>query len=171
MLRDFHPLNVLRRPRKLSFTGDHEMKTKAIELPMTKEIASVVWAEKCLKDKAWARQVHSDPTKTLGREFPGEQIRTVQNTADTLHICVPHYETTLDEVLGDEALDGVAGGFSFAPSREGIVRTLNYYQGQLDDFRAAHPSGADVSRAAALSFNRRQMFVWDVARGLAEGEG
>ncbi|MDD9807479.1 MAG: hypothetical protein OXU34_04305 [Gammaproteobacteria bacterium] len=146
------------------------MKTKTTQLPMTKEIASVMWAGKCLKDKAWARQVQSDPAKILGREFPGEQIRTVQNTADTLHICVPHYEATLDEVLGDEALDGVAGGFSFVPGREDIVRTMNYYQGQLDDFRAAHPTGEQVSRSAALSFNRRQIFVWDVMQGLAAGE-
>lgn len=146
------------------------MTEKTIELPMTKEIASVVWAQKCLKDKAWARQVHSDPTGTLGREFPGEQIRTVQNTADTLHICVPHYEATLDETLGDEALDGIAGGFSFEPSREDTVRTLTYYQGKLDAFRTANPTGANITRAEALAFNRRQMFVWDVARGLSAGE-
>jgi len=143
------------------------MKTKTTQLPMTKEIASVVWAEKCLKDKAWARKVHSDPAKTLGRGFPGEQIRTVQNTADTLHVCVPYYEATLDEVLNDEALDGIAGGFSFEPSREGVVRTLTYYQGKLDAFRTANPTGGHITRAEALAFNRRQMFVWDVARGLA----
>jgi len=146
------------------------MKPKTAQLPMTKEIASVVWAEKYLKDQAWARQVHSDPAKTLGRQFPGEQIRTVQNTADTLHICVPHYEATLDEVLDDEALDGVAGGFSFEPSRADTVRTLNYYQGKLDAFRSANPTGENITRAEALAFNRRQMFVWDVARGLAAGE-
>ena len=61
----------------------------------------------------------SDSKKTIGSLFnqpvpEGLNIRTVQNTADTIHVALPHYSNQGDAsnfTLSDEDLLQICGGF------------------------------------------------------------
>jgi len=86
------------------------------EVPITKEVASVIWAKKCLDDKAWAKQVQSDPAAAIDWDKDAQSVSTVQNTADTLHVCVPDYRAMNDgsmDEISDEQMAGVSGGLLF----------------------------------------------------------
>jgi len=86
------------------------------ELPMTNEIVSVLWAKKCLDDKAWGQQVQSNPAAAIEWANDAQSVATVQNTADTLNICVPDYQAMNDGSLSEiseEQMAGVSGGIFF----------------------------------------------------------
>ncbi|MDD9868687.1 MAG: hypothetical protein OXU50_02155 [Gammaproteobacteria bacterium] len=96
------------------------------QLPVTNEIASVIWAKKCAADKDFLAEIKADPAaKVLERPSASMQVRTVQNTTDTLHICVPDYQKMNDgsiDEISDEQMAGVAGGFFwFIPIIAGIA--------------------------------------------------
>jgi len=100
--------------------------TKSVqELPMTKEVASALWAQKCLADKAWAKQIQSDPAAAIDWDKDEQSVSTVQNTADTLNICVPDYRGLDDAVnqLSDEQMAGVSGGLFFLFGLLGLIGT------------------------------------------------
>jgi len=94
------------------------------ELPMTKEVASVIWAKKCLDDKAWAKQIQSDPARAIDWDKDAQSVVTVQNTGDTLNICVPDYKMlndgTLDH-LSEEQMAGISGGIFFLLPLFGLI--------------------------------------------------
>jgi len=94
-----------------------EAKTR---LPATNEIVSVIWAKKCLEDGNFLTEMKADPaTKAFAGKTPSMQVHAVQNTADTLNICVPDYgvlnDGTVDRI-SDEQMAGISGGiFWFIP--------------------------------------------------------
>ena len=81
---------------------------------LTNEIASALLAKKCAGDKALLSAVKSDPGEALDMRETALQVRTVQNTADVLHVCVPSYEA-LNKV-NDGELNQVSGGVSHPDS-------------------------------------------------------
>jgi len=87
------------------------------QVPMTNEIASVVWAKRCAEDGKLLAAIKADPAaKVLERPSASMQVRTVQNTTDTLHICVPDYQRMNDgsiDEISDEQMAGVSGGLFF----------------------------------------------------------
>jgi len=100
--------------------------TKSMQqLPMTKEVASALWAQKCMADKAWAEQIQSDPAGAIDWDKDAQRVSTVQNTADTLNICVPDYRGLNDAVneLSDEQMAGVSGGLFFLFGLLGLIGT------------------------------------------------
>jgi len=91
---------------------------KNLQLPITNEIASVTWAKKCAEDGKFLAAIKADPAKVFGESAlpPQMQIRAVQNTADTLHVCVPDYQGLNDvsvDKISDEQMAEVSGGFFF----------------------------------------------------------
>jgi len=116
------------------------------EVPMTKEVASAIWAQKCLADKAWARQIQSDPAAAIDWDKDEQSVSTVQNTADTLNICVPDYRSLQDGAteLSDEQMAGVSGGLFFLFGLLGLVGTA-----AAAPAAAAVPAGLAVGTAAA----------------------
>jgi len=93
------------------------------ELPMTNEVVSALWAQKCLADKAWAKQIQSDPVAAIDWDKDAQSVSTVQNTADTLNICVPDYQFLRDGAadLSDEQMAGVSGGLFFLFGLLGLI--------------------------------------------------
>ncbi len=85
----------------------------ATELPATNEIVSALLAAKYADDLALLQTVRANPQTALnGSEVP-VTVRAVQNTEDTLHICVPDYDVLADMKLDDEQLAQVSGGEIF----------------------------------------------------------
>ena len=85
------------------------METRVTQLPMTGEIASAMVAKRCLEDQNFLAKIKADPVNAFGKMPAGQQIRTVQNTSDMLHVCVPDYAA--HNQLSDEQMKDVAGGF------------------------------------------------------------
>ncbi len=97
------------------------METKVTQLPMANEIASVMVAKRCLEDRNFLAKIKADPVNVFDQMPARQQVRTVQNTPDLLHVGIPGYgflanKTTLDRV-SDEQMADVSGGifFLFAP--------------------------------------------------------
>ena len=80
----------------------------AIEIPAANEVVSALLAKKYAADRALLAVVKSDPRKVLDTPETALQVRTVQNTADVLHVCVPDYEA-MSELKSDE-LESISGG-------------------------------------------------------------
>lgn len=84
-----------------------------IQVPVTNEIISVIWAKKCVEDRNLLAETKADPAAGALGGKASMQVRAVQNTADTLNICIPDYRAmndgTLDR-LADEQMANVAGG-------------------------------------------------------------
>jgi len=98
------------------------------QLPITNEIASVIWAKKCAADRGFLTKIRADvATAFEGSTLPPSmQVRAVQNTADTLDICVPDYRGLNDAAvneLRDEQMAGVSGGLFFLFGLLGLVGT------------------------------------------------
>jgi len=94
------------------------METQLSQLPVTNEIASVICAKKCVEDKAFLAEMKANPAAQAGVKG---KVLTVDNTANTLNICVPDYKMlkdgTLDQIT-DEHMADVSGGILpllFAP--------------------------------------------------------
>ncbi len=85
------------------------METRVTQLPMTGEIASAMVAKRCLEDQNFLAKIKADPVNAFGKMPAGQQIRTVQNTSDMLHVCVPDYAA--HNQLSDEQMKNVSGGF------------------------------------------------------------
>jgi len=118
------------------------------ELPMTKEVASALWAQKCLADKAWAKQIQSDPVAAIEWDKDEQSVSTVQNTADTLNICVPDYQFLQDGAhqLSDEQMAGVSGGLIWLL---GLLAVPAAVTGAGAAGAAAVTTGVGVGAAAA----------------------
>ena len=84
------------------------------QVPVTNEIVSVIWAKKCLEDRNLLAETKADPAaKALGGKTASMQVHAVQNTADTLNICIPDYKAMNDgtfDRLADEQMADVSGG-------------------------------------------------------------
>ncbi len=80
------------------------------ELPATNEIVSALLAGKYAGDKSLLKTVKANPQKALNGHGMPITVRAVQNTEDTLHICVPAYHALDDMKIDDEQLAQVAGG-------------------------------------------------------------
>ncbi|MDD9868693.1 MAG: hypothetical protein OXU50_02185 [Gammaproteobacteria bacterium] len=97
------------------------------QLPITNEIASVIWAKKCAVDRGFLAQIKADAATAFeGGALPASmEVRAVQNTADTLNICVPGYRGLEDAVnqLSDEQMAGVSGGLFFLFGLLGLIGT------------------------------------------------
>ena len=91
------------------------METKITQLPMATEIASAMVAKRCLEDRKFLAEIKADPVNVLGKMPSGQQVRTVQNTSDMLHVCVPDYPAAdngaVHNQLSDEQMKDVSGGF------------------------------------------------------------
>lgn len=85
----------------------------ATELPATNEIVSALLAAKYAGDRTLLQTVKADPQTALNGSEVAVTVRAVQNTEDTLHICVPDYEVLADMKLEDEQLAQVSGGEIF----------------------------------------------------------
>ncbi|MDD9806183.1 MAG: hypothetical protein OXU50_02165 [Gammaproteobacteria bacterium] len=121
------------------------------QLPVTNEIASVIWAKKCLEDRNLLAEIKADPaTKALGEKVSSMQVHAVQNTADTLNICVPDYKAMNDGTLSqlsEEQMSGVAGGLFFLLPLIGLA-TAGAVTGAVYG-AAATVAGAGVGIASA----------------------
>ncbi len=90
------------------------METKVTQLPMANEIASAMVAKRCLEDQNFLAKIKADPVNVFDAMPAGQQVRTVQNTPDLLHVGIPDYgflsdKTILDKV-SDEQMADVSGG-------------------------------------------------------------
>ncbi|MDD9806167.1 MAG: hypothetical protein OXU44_04400, partial [Gammaproteobacteria bacterium] len=85
----------------------------ATELPATNEIVSALLAAKYADDQTLLQTVRDNPQTALNGSGVAVTVRAVQNTEDTLHICVPDYEVLADMKLDDEQLAQVSGGEIF----------------------------------------------------------
>lgn len=95
------------------------MQTKLI--PPYSEMVSALLAQRCATDKEFMAQMKSRPKEALISHLPQHEqdkakdlaVRTVQNTPDTVHVCVPCYSMLEDlnvAELDDEQMEKVAGG-------------------------------------------------------------
>ena len=78
------------------------------QIPAANEVVAVLLAKKCVDDKALLAAVKSDPVKAFDIRDATLRVRTVQNTRDVLHVCVPDYGA-MQELESDE-LEQVSGG-------------------------------------------------------------
>ncbi len=101
------------------------METKTTQLPITNEIVSVLQAKKFLDDRTLLAAVRADPAKALAKPVPGLSVRTVQNTRDTMNICIPDYQAIRDgtayAALDDKQMAQVSGGEIFLGIIIGII--------------------------------------------------
>ncbi len=136
------------------------MKTKTAKLPLTKEIASAMWAWKCSQNQAWRKRIEANPEEILkDYSVTVEQVRTVQNTPDLLHICVPDYQTMRDyDAMNDEEMGQVSGGFGMRRSIADQLADMDRFDHALDLWSMERPS---VSREAALEFNANRIDIRD----------
>lgn len=91
----------------------------ANNIPLMNEIISVVLAAGCLNNEEFRANLEAgDLAAVIGEEYAGllDQnniaVQTVQNTADTVNIALPSYES-LDEAwmeMTDEQLEKISGG-------------------------------------------------------------
>ncbi len=92
------------------------MKTKTAQLPATNEILSALKAKKYLDDRTLLAAVKANPAKALKMEkhIPNHSVRTVQNTRDTMNICIPDYQVvrngTFHSALSDMQMAQISGG-------------------------------------------------------------
>ena len=80
----------------------------AIQIPAANEVVSALLAKKYVADKALLTAVKNDPRKVLDMRETALQVRTVQNTAEVLNVCVPDYEAM--SALKSDELENIAGG-------------------------------------------------------------
>lgn len=85
------------------------------------EITSAVIADRCRDDAAFAKDLKNNPIASLESKLDvalqdsGIDIRVAQNTDETVHVALPHYEN-MEEIAGqmtDEEMAGVSGGEIF----------------------------------------------------------
>lgn len=91
----------------------------ATNIPLMNEIISAALAAGCLEDEKFRANLEAGKLAAIiGEEFAGLldnnniAVRTVQNTADTVHIALPCYKA-LDEAwmtMSDEQLEKISGG-------------------------------------------------------------
>ena len=112
------------------------IRDRAVQIPLIpNEMASAIIADGCREDKDLAARLSADCGKTVLESSGGaaslpEDVRvfTVQNTADQVHIALPHYEfmdgvlQNAMEALDDEEIVAVSGGEIFAT----VVTAIGY---------------------------------------------
>jgi len=91
----------------------------ATNIPLMNEIVSAALAAGCVKDEKFRANLEAgNMAAAIGEEYAGLldnnniAVRTVQNTADTVHVAVPCYEA-LDKAwmeMSDEQLEKISGG-------------------------------------------------------------
>jgi len=133
------------------------------QLPITNEIASVIWAKKCASDRGFLARIQADVgTAFEGSTLPASmQVRAVQNTADTLNICVPDYRGLNDAAvneLSDEQMAGVSGGLFFLFGLLGLIGTAGA-------IGAAAAVGAGAAAAGGAMIAESQHKPEDTAGG------
>jgi len=134
------------------------------QVPVTNEIASVIWAKKCVEDKGFLAEIKADPAaKALAGEETSMQVSAVQNTPDTLNICVPDYEMlndgTLDQ-LADEAMADVSGGLIWMLSLLAVPAAVT---GAGAVGAAAVAAGVGVGIAAGVGAFNEDTGLYDVS--------
>ncbi len=141
------------------------METKTTKLPLIKEIASAMWAWKCSQNQAWRKRIEANPEEILkDYSVTVEQVRTVQNTPDLLHICVPDYQTMRDyDAMNDEEMGQVSGGVGLRHSIVDQLADMDRFDQALDLWSMERPS---VSREAAMEFNSNRMDIRNRRMGL-----
>lgn len=133
------------------------------QLPITNEIASVIWAQKCAADKGFLAKIQADAATAFeGSALPSSmEVHAVQNTADTLNICVPDYKAmndgSLDEI-SDEQMAGVSGGLFFLFGLLGLIGTAGAVG-------AAAAVGAGAAAAGGAMIAESQVKPEDAAGG------
>jgi len=138
------------------------METKQ-QVPVTNEIASVIWAKKCAEDKGFLAEIKADPAaKAFAGKAPSMQVCTVQNTSDTLNLCVPDYKMLNDGTLelADEAMADVSGGFIWMLSLLAVPAAVT---GAGAVGAAAVAAGVGVGIAAGVGAFNEDTGLYDVS--------
>ncbi len=103
-----------------------------IQIPATNEVVSALLAKKYAADKALLAAVKSDPAKALNVRDAALKVRTVQNTAAVVHVCVPDYQAM--RALESSDLEQISGGTATSadPMTALLVRVTQAYQEAFD---------------------------------------
>ena len=107
--------------------SDKKQKSNYIGLAATNELVSALLAGACQRDADLRAMAETDPKKVFS--FEGVTlddkvtVRSVQNTADTVHIVVPCYES-YDKIFGslsDQQLAAISGGDAIVATIIGTI--------------------------------------------------
>ncbi|MDD9807480.1 MAG: hypothetical protein OXU34_04310 [Gammaproteobacteria bacterium] len=148
------------------------------QVPVTNEIVSVIWAKKCLEDRNLLAETKADPaTKAFGGKASSMQVRAVQNTSDTLNICIPDYaalnDGTLDR-LADKQMADVSGGIlpllfigipvavAVVPAAIGVASAGGAFTAAAAAGGAAVAAGVAVGTAAGVGAFNQGTGLYDV---------
>ena len=89
------------------------MATKT-KLPMTNELVLALLAKKYASNPEMLAAVKKNPRKVLELHNDALQVKTVQNTAHVLHVCVPDYGAL--KTLEEQKLAQISAGTSMPAS-------------------------------------------------------
>ena len=100
------------------------MATKT-KLPMTNELVLALLAKKYASNPEMLAAVKEDPRKVLELHNDALQVKTVQNTAHVLHVCVPDYGAL--KTVEEQKLAQISAGTSMPAASELQVEIDNLH--------------------------------------------
>ena len=95
---------------------DQQPKSTTIQIPAMNEVVAALLADTCRRDENFRAELQKDARKTFADRgvllADGMNVRLVQNTADTVHVALPCYDSFDKSFsdLTDEQLQAISGG-------------------------------------------------------------